>query len=93
MRGLAISEKALGPEHPHVGRSLDNLAWLYFLQRDWARAADHWRRSTAVIVRRAQRGTDDVGQALTGKKKSEAEQEGYWPKAPSASVITPAAAP
>jgi hypothetical protein len=50
------------------------------VQRDWARAADFWRRSTNVTVRRAQRGTDDIGQALTGKRKGEAEQEGdrFW---------------
>ena len=40
-------------------------------------AADYWRRSTGVIVRRAQRGTADVGQALTGKRKGEAEQRSY----------------
>ena len=70
-------EKALGPDHPNVGTSLNNLAALYFVQRDWARAADYWRRSTGVIVRRARRGTDDVGQALTGKRKGEAEQSSY----------------
>jgi CHAT domain-containing protein len=47
---------------------------LYFVQRDWVRAADFWRRSTGVIVSRAQRGTLARGQALTGKQKSEAEQ-------------------
>ena len=76
-RDLAITEKALGPDHPSVGTTLDGLAGLYFVQRDWARAADFGRRSTTVIVRRARRGTDDVGQALTGKRKSEAEQESY----------------
>ncbi len=28
-RALAIWEKALGPEHPHVAASLNNLAELY----------------------------------------------------------------
>jgi CHAT domain-containing protein/tetratricopeptide (TPR) repeat protein len=74
-RALVIAEKALGPEHPDVGIRLNNLAGLYFVQRDWTRAADYWRRSTSVVVRRTQRGTDDVGQALTGKRKGEAEQE------------------
>jgi CHAT domain-containing protein/tetratricopeptide (TPR) repeat protein len=73
-RALAVSEKALGPDHPDVGTRLDNLASLYFSQSDWARAADYWRRSTGVIVRRAQRGTFAVGEALTGKRTSEAEQ-------------------
>jgi CHAT domain-containing protein len=44
------------------------------LCKDWSRAAAFWRRSTAVIVGRTQRGTLDAGQAVTGKKKSEAEQ-------------------
>jgi tetratricopeptide (TPR) repeat protein len=55
-RGLTIREKALGPEHPAVGIALNNLAWLALYQRDWARAADYWRRSTGMIQRRALRG-------------------------------------
>jgi CHAT domain-containing protein/tetratricopeptide (TPR) repeat protein len=79
-RALAIDEKALGPDHPDVGRDLNNLASLYFSQGDSARAADYLRRSTGVITRRAQRGTLVVGEALTGKRKSEAEQqsERFW---------------
>src|SRR5262249_15726446 len=50
-----------------------NLAGLYFEQGDWERAADFWRSSTSVIIRRAQRGTL-VGEALTGRRKSEAAQ-------------------
>ena len=76
-RSLSIAEKALGPDHPSVGSAFNSLAELYFMQGDWARAADFWRRSTGVIVRRAQRGTDDVGQALTGKTKAEAERFSY----------------
>ncbi len=60
-RSLAIREKALGPDHPAVGTSLNNLAALYFAQRDWARAADYWRRSTGVIIRRAERGRGELG--------------------------------
>jgi tetratricopeptide (TPR) repeat protein/CHAT domain-containing protein len=73
-RSLAIRETALGPDHPQVGASLSNLAALYFAQRDWARAAEFWRRSTSVIVRRTQRGTADLGKALTGRRKGDAEQ-------------------
>jgi len=36
-RSLAITEKALGPEHPHVAMALNNLAWLY---RDTGREAE-----------------------------------------------------
>jgi CHAT domain-containing protein/tetratricopeptide (TPR) repeat protein len=76
-RALAIDETALGPDHPTVGADLNNLALLYFKRGDWARAADFWRRSSAVIVRRAQRGALVVGEALTGKGKSEAAQKSW----------------
>src|SRR5215831_9772001 len=73
-RALAIWENALGPDHPNVTAPLSNLALLYVLRHHWERAADFWRRSTSVIAKRAQRGTLDVGQPLTGKKRSEAQQ-------------------
>jgi len=73
-RALAIAGKAFGPDHPDVGTSLNNLAALYFDQSDWARAAQYWRRSTALLILRAQRGTV-VGEALTGRKKSETARQ------------------
>jgi tetratricopeptide (TPR) repeat protein len=73
-RALAIWEKAFGPDHPNIGLALNNLGLLNFRQRRWASAADFWRRSTSVTVKRARRGTLDVGQPLTGKRRSEAEQ-------------------
>jgi len=73
-RALAIKEKALGPDHPDVGSTLNNFAGLYLARRDWARAIDFGRRSTAVLIRRTQRGTDTVGQALTGKRPGDAQQ-------------------
>ena len=76
-RTHAIWERSLGADHPLVGIALSNLAVLSFVQRDWPRAADYWRRGTAILMRRAQRGTADVGQTLTGKRKGEAEQESY----------------
>jgi hypothetical protein len=48
-----------------------------FSQGDWARAADYWRKSTGVLIRRIQRGALIVGEALTGKRKSEAEQQSW----------------
>jgi CHAT domain-containing protein len=76
-RTVSLFDKALGPDHPLVGTSLNNLAELYFVQRDWARAADFWRRSTGVVVRRAERGSTDLGHAVTGKRKDEAERESH----------------
>ena len=76
-RALSIREKALGPDHPAVGASLHNLAELYFAQSDWTRAADFWRRSTAITIRRVQRGTRDLAQALTDSATGEAERLSY----------------
>ena len=76
-RALTLREKALGPDHPDVGSSLGNLAGLAFVQRDWPRATDYLQRSTAVLIRRAQRGTADLGQAVTGKRKTEVEQSSW----------------
>jgi CHAT domain-containing protein/tetratricopeptide (TPR) repeat protein len=76
-RSLAIREKMLSPDHPLVGQSLNNLAIVKFAQQDWAQSVDYWRRGTAVLLRRAQRGTAEVGQAVTGRSKSEAEQLRY----------------
>ena len=71
---LVIRERALGPDHPFVGVSLNNLANLSFEQREWPSAAEHWRASTRILIRRAERGAADVGQPMTGKKANEAEQ-------------------
>lgn len=78
-RALAIDEKTLGLDHPDVGARLNGLAWLYFSQGDWKGAADYWQGSTNVTTRRAQRATL-VGEALTGKRKSEAVQRrsAFW---------------
>jgi CHAT domain-containing protein/tetratricopeptide (TPR) repeat protein len=79
-RALAIDEKALGTDHPDVAIDYNNLASLYFSQRDWGRAADYWRASTKISIRRTQRGALVVGHALTGKTRSEAEQKNdqFW---------------
>lgn len=71
---LDARERVLGKEHPDTLLTVNNLAALYFVQRDWSRAVQLWRHSTSAIVGRTLRGTQDVGQALTGKKKSGAER-------------------
>ena len=59
-RALAISEKALGPEHPDVATSLNNLALLYSNQGQYAKAEPlneralakrRWARSTRPLPR------------------------------------------
>ena len=76
-RALVARERVLGPEHPDTLGSVNNLATVHFEQRDWPRAVALWRRSTAGIAGRTQRATLDTGQAVTGKRKSEAEQLGW----------------
>lgn len=73
-RALVISEKVLGADHPDVADRLHNLAWLHFARQNWPQAASYWRRSTAISQRRFGRDAADIGQAMTGAKRSEAEQ-------------------
>ena len=47
-RALAISEKALGPEHPDVATSLNNLALLYQAQGRYAEAEPLHKRALAI---------------------------------------------
>ena len=54
-RAAVTMERALGPDHPDVGLAFEHLAVVAFRQGDWAGAADHWRRSTGIIRRRAER--------------------------------------
>ena len=47
-RALAIREKALGPDHPDVARSLNNLAELYENQGRYAEAEPLYKRALAI---------------------------------------------
>ena len=47
-RALAIGEKALGPDHPDVATSLNNLAELYRAQGAYARAEPLYERALAI---------------------------------------------
>ena len=71
----AISEKALGPEHPDVAfRSLNNLAALAIRsqKRLGERAADYWRRSTGdhQAPRRARSRRRHVGGGIREGRRS-----------------------
>jgi tetratricopeptide (TPR) repeat protein len=61
---LAIREKALGPDHPDVARSLNNLAVLYFHQGRYADAEPLYKRS--LVIREKALGPDhpDVARSL-----------------------------
>ena len=45
---LAIREKALGPDHPDVARSLNNLALLYDNLREYLKAEPLYKRALAI---------------------------------------------
>ena len=45
---LALREKVLGPEHPDVAQSLNNLAELYHAQGRYADAEPHYQRALAI---------------------------------------------
>ncbi len=45
---MAIFEKALGPDHPDVATSLNNLAELYRTQGQYAQAEPLYKRSLAI---------------------------------------------
>lgn len=78
-RALAETQSRVWAEHPWVEAQLSELALLYFARGDWRRAVEYWRRSTDILVRRARRHTT-FGERLTGKRKSEAEQDSpkFW---------------
>src|SRR5438445_648492 len=48
-RALAIREKTLGPNHPDVAVSLNNLAALYRTQGQYAQAEPLYKRSLAIF--------------------------------------------
>jgi CHAT domain-containing protein/Tfp pilus assembly protein PilF len=47
-RAVALSERALGPEHPEVARALATLGELHRVKGDYARAEPHHQRALAI---------------------------------------------
>jgi CHAT domain-containing protein len=61
-----------------VGTALNNLARLALAQDDLALAAEHWRRSSAILQRRAERGLGGApGESLEGSSKGEAQRNSW----------------
>jgi tetratricopeptide (TPR) repeat protein len=63
-RGLAIWEKALGPEHPDVAGSLNNLAALYDNQARYAEAEPLFKRALAIREKALDPEHPDVAKSL-----------------------------
>jgi tetratricopeptide (TPR) repeat protein len=63
-RSLAIYEKALGPDHPGVATSLDNLASLNGIQGRYEEAEPLYRRSLAIREKALGPDHPDVAQSL-----------------------------
>ena len=63
-RALAIREKALGPDHPDVGTSLNNLAVLYQAQGRYAEAEPLYKRALAIREKALGPDHPDVGTSL-----------------------------
>ncbi len=64
-RALAIDEKALGPEHPDVGQSLNNLAEGYHSQGRYAEAEPLYKRALAIFEKALGPEHPDVATACT----------------------------
>ena len=48
---MAIREKTLGPDHPDVAQSLNNLALLYDTQGQYTQAEPLYKRALAIVER------------------------------------------
>jgi tetratricopeptide (TPR) repeat protein len=64
-QALTIREKALGPEHPDVAQSLNNLAELYRAQEHYAEAEPLYQR--ALMIREQRLGLDHPNVVVTLK--------------------------
>ena len=61
-RALAIGEKALGPDHPDVAQSLNNLASCTTHQGRYAEAEPLYKRALAIREKALGPDHPDVGQ-------------------------------
>ena len=63
-RGLAIREKALGPEHPNTATSLNNLALLYDRQGRYKEAEPLYQRALGIVEKALGPAHPDTAQSL-----------------------------
>ncbi len=63
-QALAIFEKVLGPDHPHVATNLNNLAELYRTQGQYDRAEPRYQRALAIFEKALGPDHPDVAMSL-----------------------------
>ena len=63
-RALEFAEKTFGPNHDNVAKSLDDLARVYWAQRDYAEAEPLYKRSLAIREKELGPEHPDVGRSL-----------------------------
>jgi tetratricopeptide (TPR) repeat protein len=68
-RSLMINEKALGPDHPDVAASLNNLALLYYAQGKYGEAEPLYKRSLVMFEKAL--GPDHPHVAIVCKNMAE----------------------
>ena len=76
-RSLAIKEKALGPDHPHVATSVSNLAELYRNQGRYVDAEPLFRRSLAIREKSLGPDHPDVAASLNNLAALYTNQDRY----------------
>ena len=63
-KALQVAEQAVGPNHPSVATSLNNLALLYFTQGQYAQAEPLFKRALAIDEKALGRDHPDVATDL-----------------------------
>ena len=48
-KALAIDLKQLGPEHPYVAMSYNNMAYVYKAKKDLVKAKEYWEKAYAIF--------------------------------------------
>ena len=92
-KALEVAEKSLGPDHPDVATSLNNLAELYRTQGQYAQAEPLYKRSLAISEKSLGPDHPDVatvklGNSRTGLSSRSGGTATKWAALP---ISTPAA--
>jgi tetratricopeptide (TPR) repeat protein len=51
-KALAIKLKQLGPDHPLVASSYNNIAFLYKAKKDLPKAKEYWEKAYAICLKK-----------------------------------------